>query len=259
MVPEFLRWLEDRTFAGNADSLFHDPGILKIASEATVADVLYHEPDASHEAIVDRVVSGQNELAVFLYRLGRAIYETDATSRSLSIAHASMKSLCACEIYYSNSIGRGLSVIHGEGTVIGSRNRIGTGLRVHHGVTIGHRETGGVGSVIGDDVTLYAGAMVLGELTIGDGSVVGANAVCMTDLPPGSVARGPRSTRRTHRDPSGVPSRALARVRRAESAADSPQLAEGRELTGVHPLDAIAEGLLDDTDVADEAAESARL
>jgi serine O-acetyltransferase len=50
------------------------------------------------------------------------------------------------------------------------------------------------GPVIGDGVVVFMNASVIGDLTIGDGCVVGAHAMVTKDMPPGSLAIGPKST-----------------------------------------------------------------
>jgi len=92
--------------------------------------------------------------------------------------HWLLKELCSCEIYFNNEIAEGFYVIHGEGTVIGSRNKIGKGFKIHQGCTIGHKKNGeGNGNVIGDNVTMYCNSSIIGELKIGDNVVVGGHVM----------------------------------------------------------------------------------
>ena len=76
-----------------------------------------------------------------------------------------------------------MSVVHGEGTVIGSRNVIGTGFRIFQGCTIGHKRTDGKGTGcrIGDNVCVYANSSVL-DCTIGDNVVIGAHSIVFEDI-----------------------------------------------------------------------------
>ena len=92
------------------------------------------------------------------------------------------------EIYYSALIGRGLKINYGVGCVIGARCTIGENCLLHQGVTIGDRKGGR--PTIGNRVIIYAGAMVLGKISIGDDCVIGANSVCLQDAPPQSVLIG---------------------------------------------------------------------
>ena len=83
---------------------------------------------------------------------------------------------------------------HGTGVVIGETCVIGRGCRLYQGVTLGALSfpKGADGVLIKgiprhpkleDDVTVYAGATILGNITIGAGSVIGANTWVTRDVP----------------------------------------------------------------------------
>lgn len=155
----------------------------------TLADVHYHFPDLEPQAVLSKVTSNSSELAIFLYRLGSTLRQLGLDAL-LPQVHGWMRSMCACEIYFNNSIGTGFYVVHGVGTVVGSRNVIGKGFVIHQGCTIGHRKNGqGAGSVIGDNVRMYANASLVGELTIGNNVTIGGHALVQENLPDGAVAR----------------------------------------------------------------------
>lgn len=160
------------------------------ALEQAVADARFHEPAATAQAVARRIMSGDHHAPVFLYRLGRALFAEDPAHPLLRVLHGVMRETSACEIYFSNDIGVGLRLVHGLGTVIGSRNRIGKGFTIYQGSTIGHREVGEPGAIIGSDVTVYAHALILGEVRVGDGAVIGAQAVVLKDVPAGATMLG---------------------------------------------------------------------
>jgi len=90
-----------------------------------------------------------------------------------------------CDIHYRARIGEGLQIAHPSGIVIG-RN-----VEIYPGVVLGVRETGLPGQPsIGDFATLYAGAKILGAVSVGAHAVVAANAVVTTDVAPGTVVGG---------------------------------------------------------------------
>lgn len=95
-------------------------------------------------------------------------------------------------------IGPGLCIMHSTGIVIGPSVRIGRGLRIYQNVTLGDGSTPGQ-PVVGDDVTIGAGACVLGGVSVGDRVVIGANAVVTKDVPADSVATGAPATFRPRR------------------------------------------------------------
>jgi len=87
-------------------------------------------------------------------------------------------------------IGPGLLIYHYGGVVVNGQSVIGAHCTMHHGATIGNRRTGGASPVLGDHVTIGAGARILGEITIGHHVEIGANAVVLHSVPDGGVAVG---------------------------------------------------------------------
>lgn len=96
------------------------------------------------------------------------------------------------EIHPAAEIGRGLFIDHGMGVVIGETSVIGDNVTMYHGVTLGgvSLKKGKRHPTIGDEVVIGAGAKVLGAITIGNCSRIGANAVVVKDVPPDSVVVG---------------------------------------------------------------------
>jgi serine O-acetyltransferase len=86
------------------------------------------------------------------------------------------------------AIGPGLYLAHTVGTAINAV-RIGSDVTIQAGVVVGLRVEP-VFPTIGDSVTLAAGCKVLGKITVGDGATVGANAVVLSDVPPGATMVG---------------------------------------------------------------------
>lgn len=95
-------------------------------------------------------------------------------------------SLCMCaEIPGSAEIGPGLRLPHGGRCVLIHPDcRIGARATIFHGVTIGQRGPGRP-PVLGDDVYVGTGALLLGPITVGDGAKIGAGAVVVSDVGPG--------------------------------------------------------------------------
>lgn len=97
------------------------------------------------------------------------------------------------EIHPGATIGRHLFIDHGTGTVIGQTAIIGEGCRLYQGVTLGGRGKvidGRRHPILGDRVTVGAGAHVLGPLLIGDDAKIGAGSVVTIDVPNGVTAIG---------------------------------------------------------------------
>jgi serine O-acetyltransferase len=100
--------------------------------------------------------------------------------------------LTGIEIHPGAVIGPGFFIDHGMGVVIGETSEIGRDVTLYHGVTLGgvSTEKGKRHPTIGDRVVIGAGAKVLGAITIGDGTRIGANAVVVKSVPANSVAVG---------------------------------------------------------------------
>jgi serine O-acetyltransferase len=90
----------------------------------------------------------------------------------------------------TDDVGPGLFLQHGFATVVLARS-IGADCWINQQVTIGHTDWRSESKpVIGDRVTIFAGAQVIGEITIGDDVVIGANAVVRKSVPPRCVVAG---------------------------------------------------------------------
>jgi serine O-acetyltransferase len=87
------------------------------------------------------------------------------------------------------SLGAGVYFIHSLGTVVGGDAIVGDRVRFLGNNTVGSAKDNGY-PVIGNDVEIGCGARILGPVRIGDGAVIGANAVVITDIPAGAIAVG---------------------------------------------------------------------
>ncbi|MCA9404376.1 MAG: serine O-acetyltransferase [Candidatus Omnitrophica bacterium] len=96
------------------------------------------------------------------------------------------------EIHPGARIGRGLFIDHGMGVVIGETAIVGDNCTLFQGVTLGGtgKESGKRHPTLGQNVVVGAGAKVLGNITIGDNSYVGANAVILKPVPANATVVG---------------------------------------------------------------------
>ncbi len=134
--------------------------------------------------------------AVIYYRLAHALYERGVPliARIISeIAH----SATGIDIHPGAQIGAGFFIDHGTGVVIGETTIIGKRVRLYQAVTLGAKrftqdETGALQKgaprhpILEDEVVVYAGATILGRITIGHGSSIGGNVWLTRSVPPGS-------------------------------------------------------------------------
>jgi serine O-acetyltransferase len=101
------------------------------------------------------------------------------------------------DIHPGAQVGPGFFIDHGTGVVIGETAEIGANVRIYQAVTLGARrfDTDADGRmakggprhpIVEDDVVIYAGATILGRVTIGRGSAIGGNVWLTRSVPPGS-------------------------------------------------------------------------
>jgi serine O-acetyltransferase len=128
------------------------------------------------------------------------------------VTAALAQALTGVDIHPAATLGAGLFIDHATGVVIGETAEVGEDVTLYQGVTLGGTslEHGKRHPTLGDRVTVGAGAKVLGPVTIGDDSRIGANAVVVKDVPPNSVV-------------VGVPGQVIARSR-PRSAGAPPDL-----------------------------------
>lgn len=100
--------------------------------------------------------------------------------------------LTGIEIHPGATIGQGLFIDHGMGVVIGETTIIGDNVTLFQGVTLGGtgKETGKRHPTLGSNIVVGTGAKILGNITVGDNSYVGANAVVIKDVPPNATVVG---------------------------------------------------------------------
>ena len=96
------------------------------------------------------------------------------------------------EIHPGAEIGKGFFIDHGHGVVIGETTVIGDNVTLYQGVTLGGtgKEHGKRHPTIGNNVMISTGAKVLGSITVGDNSKIGAGSVVIRDVPPNSTVVG---------------------------------------------------------------------
>jgi serine O-acetyltransferase len=96
------------------------------------------------------------------------------------------------DIHPAAVLGQGVFIDHATGVVIGETAEVGDEVTIYQGVTLGGTSLDRVKRhpTVGNRVTIGAGAKILGAITIGDDSRIGANAVVVRSVPPNSVVVG---------------------------------------------------------------------
>ena len=117
-------------------------------------------------------------IAMKLYRIERWMY-THQMKMLARIVSRFLYILCNCVIPPSTEIGEGTEIPHSVGIVLHQTSVIGKRCKIYQNVTLGN----GNGPKIGDDVIVGANAVILGDITIGNGARIGAGAVVVKDVP----------------------------------------------------------------------------
>lgn len=152
--------------------------------------------------------------AISNYRVAHKLLELDVPliPRFISeMAHSET----GIDIHPKAQIGEKFTIDHGTGVVIGSTSIIGNNVKIYQGVTLGAKsfpldENGnpikGIPRhpIVEDDVVIYAGATILGRVTIGKGSVIGGNVWVTNDLPPYSRIVQSRAKESVFTDGAGI-------------------------------------------------------
>ncbi len=168
-----------------------------------------YEGDPAAASLEEVVISYPGLKAIAVHRLAHVLY-----SRGVPIIPRMMSEIShsrtGIDIHPGATIGSGLMIDHGTGVVIGETTVIGRNVKIYQGVTLGAlsfpRNACGTlirgekrHPTIEDDVTIYAHATILGNVTIGTGSLVGSNVWLKEDVPPRTMvlSEQPKMTFRT--------------------------------------------------------------
>ncbi|QNQ90928.1 serine O-acetyltransferase [Corynebacterium poyangense] len=165
-----------------------------------LANARDHDPAARGDLENAIVYSGLH--AIWAHRVSHWLWLRGARGLARILSQLT-RFFTGIEIHPGATIGRRFFIDHGMGIVIGETAEIGDGVMLYHGVTLGGQVLTQTKRhpTIGNNVTIGAGAKVLGPIYIGEGSAVGANAVVTKDVPPNSIAIGiPATTRPRHKD-----------------------------------------------------------
>ncbi len=129
--------------------------------------------------------------ALIHYRIAHFFYKIRLFFIARLISQVS-RHFTGIEIHPGAQIGKSFFIDHGMGVVVGETAIIGDNVLLYQGVTLGGTglEKGKRHPTIGNNVVIGTGAKVLGNITIGDNSYIGANAVVIKDVPPNSTVVG---------------------------------------------------------------------
>ena len=151
--------------------------------------VLERDPAARSAFEVILCCPGVHALA--MHRLAHQLWNAGGTTLARLVSHVS-RFLTGVEIHPAAKIGPGLFIDHGMGIVIGETAEVGENVSLLQGVTLGGTSTKREKRhpTLGNNVTVGAGAKIIGAFKIGDGSRIGAGSVVVREVPPNCVVVG---------------------------------------------------------------------
>jgi serine O-acetyltransferase len=184
------------------------------------------------EAVFDRDPAARNTIeviltqpglhAVWLHRIAHRLHRNRVPLVPRLVSHLN-RFLTGIEIHPGAKIGRKFFIDHGMGVVIGESAVIGDHVTLYQGVTLGISHTRDVRNLrgkkrhptLGDHVTVTVGAKILGDITVGEGAIVGAGSVVVKDVPAHTTVVGVPGRVVVERDPAtGTERRVAAEGRR---------------------------------------------
>lgn len=149
------------------------------------------ERDPAARSTLEILLAYSGLHAIWVHRITHWLWVHKLKLAARTVAQIS-RWLTGIEIHPGATIGSGFFIDHGMGVVIGETAEIGADVTIYHGVTLGGTSLnkGKRHPTLGDRVVVGAGAKVLGAITIGEDSRVGANAVVVKSVPANAVVVG---------------------------------------------------------------------
>ena len=156
-----------------------------------VAAAHARDPAARGVSSAEILTSWPGVQAVLAHRVAHGLYEmgVPVAPRTLTLLS---RAWTGVEIHPAARIGQGFFIDHAAGVVIGETAEIGDDVTLYQGVTLGGTgfQTGKRHPTLQDNVTVGAGAKLLGAITVGHGAKIGANTVVIHDVPPNTTVVG---------------------------------------------------------------------
>lgn len=150
-----------------------------------------YKNDPALNSVIDFLFNYRGVWAIFWYRISHALY-IRGLKRTARIISGFSQWLTSIEIHPAACIGSRVFIDHGTGVVIGETTIIEEDVLIYQGVTLGgvSLEHGKRHPTIKKGAVIGAGAKVLGNITIGEYSKVGANSVVVKEVPDNATAIG---------------------------------------------------------------------
>jgi serine O-acetyltransferase len=199
-IEKGLRFRKDREPPDERSHKARAAALKLLGEIPAIRDILSTDIEAAYEG--DPAATSNEEIivaypglqAIAVQRLAHVLYE-EGIPLVPRVMTEYAHSLTGIDIHPGARIGKRFFIDHGTGVVIGETTTIGDNVKIYQGVTLGARsfQKDAQGRVIkgtkrhpdiDDDVTIYSGATILGDVRIGKGSLIGGNVWLVHSVPP---------------------------------------------------------------------------
>ena len=151
----------------------------------------FFDSDPAADSLDEIKITYPGFLAICYHRIAHPLYLLGYKVESRFIGEQAHK-ITGIDIHPGAKIGVPFFIDHGTGIVIGETSIVGQRVKLYQGVTLGALSLGRGHSLkgtkrhptVGNDVTIYSGVSVLGDITIGDDVILGSNVFITEDVPP---------------------------------------------------------------------------
>ena len=182
----FIKYIDD-----NEDNAKKYCDYLLVAEKELKEDLqFFFDSDPAADSLDEIILSYPGFLAISYYRIAHPLYLLGYRVESRFIGEQAHK-ITGIDIHPGAEIGVPFFIDHGTGIVIGETTIVGKRVKLYQGVTLGalslskgHTLKGTKRHpTVGDDVTIYSGASILGDIKVGDDVVLGSNVFITEDIP----------------------------------------------------------------------------
>ena len=164
-----------------------------------------YDGDPAARSVDEVLLCYPGVLAIIYHRIAHEFYKKDLSLLARLIAEIA-HSKTGIDIHPGAQVDQGFFIDHGTGVVIGETCVIGKNVRIYQAVTLGAKrfEVDGDGRlqkeyarhpIVEDNVVIYAGATILGRITIGQGAVIGGNVWITQSVPANSAVSQSSATK----------------------------------------------------------------
>ena len=152
---------------------------------------IYKKKDPASRSYLEILTCYPGLHAIFFHKISNFFWKLNLKLIARMISHIS-RFLTGIEIHPAVKIGKNIFIDHGMGVVIGETTIIGDNVSIYQGVTLGGTkwEKKKRHPTINDNVIIGAGAKVLGPISVGKNSKIGANSVVTRNVPSNSTVIG---------------------------------------------------------------------